>query len=72
MIEAVTEDMVSRFLNWRIPKDFMPDGGVLFVPVNHPNAWPVGTNLLTATQARKMLEYVLCNSTDQATKGGAE
>lgn len=59
----VTDDMVSRFLTWNLPQDFAPDGGVSFKPVNHPNAWPVGTNLLTATQARALLEHVLVVST---------
>jgi len=55
----VTDEMVTRFLNWRLPDDFMPDGGVTFVKPQHPISWPVGTNLLTAVQARQMLEHVL-------------
>lgn len=55
----VTDEMVTRFLGWSLPKDFMPDGGIKFTPVNHPNSWPVGTNVLTADQARQMLEHVL-------------
>ena len=46
----VTDKMVSRFLMWRLPDDFMPDCGI------H------GTNLLTAEQARAMLEHVLAES----------
>lgn len=59
------ERMVSRFLCWKLPKDFAPDAGILFTPSEHqahaydtPH-WPVGTNLLTATQAREMLCHVL-------------
>lgn len=52
--------MVSRFLGWKLPKDFGPD---CFVSFNRDAAerysWPVGTNLLTADQARAMLQYVL-------------
>lgn len=55
----VTDEMVNRFLNWRLPEDFVPDGGVSFQKPNHPMSWPVGTNLLTASQARRMLEHVL-------------
>jgi len=55
----VTDEMVNRFLTWKLPNDFCPDGGISFTPVNHPTAWPVGTNLLTATQARAMLMHVL-------------
>lgn len=63
-IPLVTDEMVNRFLAWKLPKDFNPDGGIRFVP--YPPAdtpenafWPVGTNLLTAEQARAMLEHVL-------------
>ena len=62
---SATAVMVSRFLTWRLPDDFAPDGGVSFVKPNHPNSWPVGTNLLTATQARQMLEHVLETSADE-------
>lgn len=59
----VTSEMVDRFLSWALPEDFQPDGGVSFEKPNHAASWPVGTNLLTATQARKMLEHVLSGST---------
>jgi len=60
----VTEDMVSRFLGWPLPKDFCPDCGISFDgrkddAWNKNKTWPIGTNLLTASQARQMLEYVL-------------
>lgn len=58
----VTDDMVSRFLGWRLPDDFYPDCGVSFKPPMHegkPLSWPTGTNLLHAGQARQMLEHVL-------------
>lgn len=57
--------MVDRFLGWELPKDFAPDGGISFkrefnehteFPMKHE---PVGTNLLTADQAKAMLKYVL-------------
>ena len=62
----VTDEMVSRFLNWKLPDDFAPDAGITFKRVYNEtssygprNHEPVGTNLLTAAQARAMLEYVL-------------
>ena len=63
-VMKVTNEMVTRFLGWKLPQDFMPDGGVTFTPINHPNAWPIGTNLLTAVQARAMLEHVLASESE--------
>lgn len=60
----VTDDMVNRFLAWKLPSDFDPDCGISF-DGRKPNVWnpsptwPVGTNLLTFGQARAMLEHVL-------------
>ena len=44
-------EMVDRFLAWEAP-----DGGIEF----HPNlpSWPIGTNLMTADQAKQMLNHV--------------
>lgn len=50
---------VNRFLGWKLPEGFGPDCGISFTPPKWPNTWPIGTNLLTAVQARAMLEYVL-------------
>lgn len=59
----VSDEMVSRFLSWKLPKDFHPDGGMAFIPTKRygydtPH-WPTGTNLFNATQARDMLKQVL-------------
>lgn len=48
----VTDDMVSRFLTWPVPADVYPDG-----TPGQPGR--TGTNLMTAAQARAMLEHVL-------------
>lgn len=70
----VTDEMVSRFLAWQLPKDFGPDGGISFSRTVRtmdgekeraemgPEWWPTGTNLLSAEQARAMLEFVLKTS----------
>lgn len=66
----VTDAMVDRFLGWRLPDDFSPDGGVTFNPVQYGTvtAWPSGTNLFNATQARAMLEFVHANPPQAMTR----
>lgn len=57
--------MVDRFLAWKLPADFNPDGGISFDPIGNKNSpyeyrnEPVGTNLLTATQAEAMIRHLL-------------
>jgi hypothetical protein len=62
------EALVDRFLAWKVPPTFGPDGGITFKPSNgmsreqayaQPGWWPIGTNLFTATEARQMLEHLL-------------
>lgn len=57
--------MVLRFLQWRLPADFAPDGGISFKatfnehtahPMRHE---PVGTNLFNAVQAEAMVRHML-------------
>ena len=48
----ISNDMVGRFLTWPVPADVYPDG-----EPGKPGR--TGTNLLTAEQARAMLEHVL-------------
>ena len=54
---VVNDDMVSRFLTWPVPADVYPDG----VPGKEGRT---GTNLITAQQARQMLEHVVKPSDD--------
>lgn len=61
---VVTEEMLNRFLGWRLPEGFCPDCGISFDgrkddQWNKNKTWPTGTNLLSSDQARQMLEYVL-------------
>jgi hypothetical protein len=53
----VSEEMVSRFLRWPLPKSVRPDSCVMVR--DYPDR--IGTNLLTADEARQMLTYVLLN-----------
>jgi hypothetical protein len=49
--------MADRFLGWKLPADFNPDGGVsIKQPFGAP--WPIGTNLFTARQAVEMVRYL--------------
>ncbi len=62
----VTDEMVNRFLSWRLPATFSPDGDVSFDGQLHdPQShwWPVGTNLFNADEARAMLAHVLAPAT---------
>lgn len=62
--DEITDDMVSRFLSWKLPNGFNPDCGISFDgrkddQWNKNKTWPVGTNLFSAEQAKAMLEHVL-------------
>lgn len=66
----VTDEVVNRFLMWKLPADFSPDSGISFKresDYDHPvfgrsKHEPMGTNLLNAEQARAMLEHVLADT----------
>ena len=64
MTEEQIKHMADRFLQWRLPDDFSPDGGISFKrefnehtahPMEHE---PTGTNLLTAAQAHAMVRFM--------------
>ena len=66
MSKDTIQKMVDRFLRWNFPENFCPDGGIKFDRVvngkdrEYASAWwPVGTNLLSAEQAREMIEYLI-------------
>lgn len=48
------EELVSRFLSWNLPGDVSVDPCAMALDYPHRT----GTNLLTADQARQMLEHV--------------
>lgn len=59
MSDEQIKQMVNRFLSWKLPEDFNPDAGIVFTPPEHGATWwPVGTNLLTATQAEAMIRHL--------------
>lgn len=57
--------MVDRFLMWRLPEHFSPDGGISFDPIGNkgtPHEYrrnPIGTNLFDATQAEAMVRHLI-------------
>ena len=65
MNEDQIKHMVERFLGWELPKNFCPDGGVLFQPFGDYGTShqfenkPTGTNLLDAVQATAMVRYMI-------------
>ena len=74
----VTEEMLTRFLSWKLPSDFMPDAGITFKRVYNESSpygpsvhEPTGTNLLTADQARAMLEHVLSSRATEPDRNAA-
>lgn len=65
MSKTMIDKMVDRFLGWKLPEDFSPDCGITFAKF-HPNGTtrfePIGTNLLTADQARAMVKHMLADA----------
>ena len=70
MAKTMIDKMVDRFLGWKLPPDFAPDCGISFQresDYEHPEFGrhkyePVGTNLLTADQARAMVKHMLADA----------
>lgn len=66
MTDDQIKHMVHRFLAWKLPEHFRPDCGIHFDadaakklhPSNHRYE-PVGTNLLTYTQAEVMVRHMI-------------
>lgn len=60
------EELVIRFLGWKLPADFSPDGGIKFNPNANSDSplelqyehEPCGTNLFNDQQATDMLTHV--------------
>lgn len=64
MTDEQIKRMVERFLNWCIPEDFNPDGGI---SVKRPNYGPnvewrlTGTNLFDYSQAEAMVRHMVAD-----------
>lgn len=56
---VVTDEMVTRFLGWYLPRDFTQDAEVSSTPPRGPHSWHIGAATFIDLQARAMLEYVL-------------
>lgn len=69
MTNEQIDELVNRFLGWRLPQDFSPDFFIKFDreaairlhDSTNGTAWPIGTNLLNADQAREMLKFLLAS-----------
>lgn len=64
MTEAQIKHMVDRFLGWRLPENFNPDGGVSYKRPNyHPDVDArqllSGTNIFSADQADAMVRNMI-------------
>jgi len=63
--EEQIKHMVNRFLGWKLPEGFNPDGGISFSPIGNAGTayeyrhQPVGTNLLDYMQAEQMVRYLV-------------
>lgn len=60
MSEEQIKRMVDRFLSWRLPDPWRPDGGISYARPNYASAiTPTGTNLFDATQADAMVRHMV-------------
>lgn len=66
MTEEQIKRMAERFLTWKLPEDFCPDGGVAFKrtynedsPFGLMEHRPSGTNLLNFKQAMAMARHMV-------------
>jgi hypothetical protein len=65
LTENQIKHMVDRFLSWKLPGNFNPDGGIIFKKTfnehtAHPMKYePSGTNLFDATQVDGMVRHMV-------------
>ena len=60
--EEQIEYMTKRFMSWSLPDNFQPDNGISFKRLTFmeiPYPMPMGTNLLSATQAEAMVRHMI-------------
>jgi hypothetical protein len=56
LLKRDVDKMVDRFLSWKLPQTLVSDTCVVIHDFPHPR---YGTNLLSATEARQMIEHIL-------------
>lgn len=77
MTEEQVKHMVERFLAWKLPENFRPDGGITFkAEFNEDTAHPMkheprGTNLFDITQAEAMVRYIVAGLPPSTAQGPA-
>ena len=65
--EKLVKHMVDRFLGWRLPENFQPDGGIAFKKTFNEHmptpskSEPSGTNLFDIDQAYAMVRYMFAS-----------
>ncbi len=61
LYEEFLDEMVNKFLCWKLPEDFHPDSGISFEKKHGHETphWPTGTNILTAEQAKEMFKHCI-------------
>lgn len=65
MTNEQIKHMVNRFLGWKLPESFSPDGGISFKKTfndhlpNPPKNEPTGTNLFDVDEASAMVRYMI-------------
>ena len=65
MTDEQIKHMANRFLVWKIPDSFSPDGGIKLDPIGNKGSaheyrhQPVGTNLFTYTEAVAMVRHMV-------------
>lgn len=64
MTDEQIKYMANRFLAWKLPESLHPDNGISFKPPYSEEPmrsrhWPIGTNMLDATQAEAMVRHMV-------------
>lgn len=65
MTDEQIKYLVDRFLMWKLPAGFNPDGGISFEPLGNKGTAheykrePSGTNLIGSTEAHEMVRYMI-------------
>lgn len=76
MNDAQIKHMVDRFLGWKLPPNFNPDGGISFDQIGNLGTEhqykrePVGTNLFDAVQADAMIRHMIEGLPPSSEKNG--